>query len=92
MNELEGGDAHATDGFFVYGGYRTGKFVPYVRFDAITYDPADPYFARPNARQGLVGARYDLGAAATIKLELRRLRTVGEDDESQVAAQFAIGF
>jgi len=91
INELEGGDAHATDGFFVYGGFRTGNLVPYVRYDAITYDPADPYFARPNARQGLVGARYDLGAAATVKLELRRLRTDGEDDESQVAAQFAIG-
>lgn len=84
--------ASRTDAFFVYGGYRVGNLVPYLRHDEIRYPPSDPYFAVDDVRLTVVGARYDVGATVVLKVEYRRqwARSVGA--VSNGAAQVAVAF
>ena len=57
---------------FVYAGHRFGAFVPYARYDMLGYQAGDPYFIINDTKMALVGARYDVGAVTTVKLEGRR--------------------
>lgn len=70
-----------TDGFVV-AGYRFGRFIPYVEFEAREGDGlSDPYFnpgpaasaesvPPANFVEGMVGLRYDLSSWSALKLEL----------------------
>lgn len=92
VNTLPSGSAPAADAFYLYGGYRVGKLVPYARYDEIRYSGIDPYFAAQNDALAVLGARLDLAATAVVKLELHRRRMAGTAPTSAFAAQFAIGF
>ena len=92
VNRVGTAASHGTDGGYFYIGRRIGDLVPYARYDAVSYGTGDPYFSGDNVQTALVGARYDLAPAATLKLELRRRRTDSGGTVSQFAAHFAIGF
>lgn len=83
----------SNDGFFVYGGYREGRWVTYARYDQFDVKSADPYyFGLPSYKGGLVGGRWDFSALTTGKLELRRNDRAGIRTTNELAAQIAIGF
>lgn len=83
----------SNDGFFVYGGYRVGRWVTYARYDQFDAASADPYyFGVPSYKGGLVGGRWDFSAMTTGKLELRRNERTGIKTANELAAQIAIGF
>ncbi|HET7584428.1 MAG TPA: hypothetical protein VFK13_05940 [Gemmatimonadaceae bacterium] len=77
--------------YFVYAGVRFNRLVPYVRIDRLAVANGDPYLGDGGARQGLVGARFDISATSGVRLEVRR-----RDDQSgratEAAAQIAIAF
>jgi hypothetical protein len=92
MNQAEGGSSHDTDAMFVYAGHRFGAFVPYARYDMLTYQPGDPYFTVNDTKMALVGARYDFGPMTTVKLEGRRRDMDIGGVTREIVAQVAIGF
>lgn len=92
-NAPSGLSTTSNDGFFVYGGYRVGRWVTYARYDQFDVAAADPYyFGMPSYKGGLVGGRWDFSAMTTGKLELRRNEPTGSKKVNELAAQIAIGF
>ena len=92
MNRSEGARSHDTDAMFIYAGHRIGRFVPYVRYDMLGYQPGDPYFAVNDTKMALVGGRYDFGPMTTVKLEGRRRDAQDIGVTRDLVAQVAIGF
>jgi hypothetical protein len=92
MNRSESDRSHATDALFVYAGHRIGAFVPYARYDMLSYQAGDPYFAVNDTKMVLVGGRYDFGPMTTVKLEGRRRDMAIEGVTRELVAQVAIGF
>jgi hypothetical protein len=92
VDDVPSAPASKTDLSYVYGGYRFDKFVPYVRWDRIHYGATDPYFIRDNLSLVVLGARYDLAATTTVKLEYHRRDTQSGGVANEVAAQVAVGF
>ena len=80
------------DAFYAYGGYRLGKLVPYARFDALGFSKEDPYFTPNDNRQLLLGARYDVAATVSTKLELGRRKTSEAGSVKFFSLQVAVGF
>ena len=86
------GTMTATNALYVYGGYRFGSLVPYVRYDDLQFPTLDPYFVSDNFRQALLGARYDLGSAAVLKAEIARRKTSAAGKVTLLTLQAAVGF
>ena len=80
------------DAFYAYGGYRIGKLVPYARFDALQFSNDDPYFTPNDNRQLLLGARYDVAATVSTKLELGQRKTNEAGRVKFLSLQVAVGF
>jgi hypothetical protein len=91
-NTLSAGPGGTTTAWYVYGGYRLGRLVPYFRYDQLDFPSNDPYFVPDDLSLSLIGARYDLAATATIKLEVRHRHLDSDGASTEVAAQAAIGF
>jgi len=81
-----------TDGYYIYGGYRFGKTVPYFRFDQIFYDTGEQYYIDNDARLLVVGLRHDLNFMATIKLEFHHAETETGGTSKGLNVQAAVGF
>lgn len=90
-SNLSGTNA-ATNALYVYGGYRFGSLVPYVRYDDLQFPTLDPYFVSDNFRQALLGARYDLGTGAVLKAEIARRKTSAAGRVTLLTLQAAVGF
>lgn len=92
-NRPRGFETASNDGFFVYAGYRTGRWVTYGRYDQFHVAGNDFYYAGvPTEKRGLVGGRWDFSTLTTGKLELRRRSPSGGKNATDLAAQIAIGF
>jgi hypothetical protein len=87
-----GGASTSTDAFYAYGGYRVGKLVPYVRYDALLFDVADGYYVADDLHLVALGARYDFAATAQLKVEYHHESTAREGRVNEFQAQVAIGF
>jgi len=87
-----GGATTGNDAYYVYGGYRFGKFVPYARYDGLLFASADPYYLADNEHLAVVGGRYDFAATVQIKLEYHRRSTTREGRVNEAVVQAAIGF
>jgi len=86
------GVTSGTDAFFLYGGYRLGRVVPYVRYDEVRFPAADPYYVTDDFRQGLVGLRYDFAATVGLKIEAARRKSASAGSATELTAQVAVGF
>jgi hypothetical protein len=91
-NETASGSSTATDGFYVYAGYRRGDLTVYALYQELRYPPADPYYVVDDARLAFGGARYDFAPTATLKVEVRGRRTALAGAATEVGAQLAVGF
>jgi hypothetical protein len=91
-NKAASGTTTGTDAFYVYGGYRVGKLVPYVRYDLLDFDPADPYFVPDDTRLGIVGARYDFASTAALKVEYWRHKSDALGTANELHIQLAVGY
>lgn len=85
-------EASGTDAVAVYGGYRLGKVVPYLRYDELRFPGSDPYYVTDDFRQGLLGLRYDLAATALVRLEVARRKTASLGLVTGLTVQVAVGF
>ncbi|HUK20647.1 MAG TPA: hypothetical protein VLV45_03715 [Gemmatimonadales bacterium] len=89
---VSGGVTTTNDAFYVYGGYRVGKFVPYVRYDGLLFDAADLYYLADDSHLLIMGGRYDFAATVQIKVEYHHRSTSVEGKVNAVQVQAAIGF
>lgn len=87
-----GGDRRGTWMWTGYAGVTFGTITPYVRWDGIAPESGDRYFASDDRRLFVAGGRYDLAAAAVLKLEWQTRTTGSSPRMSRLVAQFAIGF
>ena len=70
-----GAPARIAHGWYSQGAYRIGSFRPYVRYQAVQGNPADPIFGALGHRYGPVaGVRVDFGQFAALKVHVDRSR------------------
>ena len=70
-----GAPARIAHGWYSQGSYRIGSFRPYVRYQAVQGNPADPIFGALGHRYGPVaGVRVDFGQFAALKVHVDRSR------------------
>lgn len=81
-----------TDARYAYAGYRLGRLVPYGRYDVLTFAKGDPYFTPNDHRQVLLGARYDVAASVSTKVEIGRSTTSLAGAVRTFSMQVAVGF
>lgn len=84
--------SHATDAYVGHAGYRFGTVVPYVEHDVVQSVAGDPYYPLMDLQRDILGARYELSMAASLRLELQRRKLAAGDYTNDVVAQIAIGF
>lgn len=77
---------------YLHLGYRlpasTGSLTPFFRFDRVSVDEGDPFYAGrvAGSRTATFGVRRDLSPAAAVKAELRTVRGVDDTGWSRVLA------
>jgi len=86
------GASTRNDAAYLYAGYRVGKLVPYARYDALTFDAADPYFVADDTHRTVVGGRYDFAATTQVKVEYHHQTTDRAGSANELHVQVAIGF
>ena len=69
MNKTSSSSSATTNRFYGYAGYRTGKTVPYARFDRLDFDDNEPYFKPGDTTSFTFGIRYEFSYLAVMKLE-----------------------
>jgi hypothetical protein len=69
----DGSPARTSYGWYSQSSYRVGNVRPYLRYQVVQGDAADPVFGALGRRYGpVVGARVDLGKFAALKVHLDR--------------------
>lgn len=75
---LGGTGTHSSHAWFAQLGREFGRWTPFARLERGAFDQGDAYFARQEGgrayRRAALGLRYDLEAAAALKLEVNRTR------------------
>jgi hypothetical protein len=79
-------------GFFIYGGYKVGKFVPYVMYNKIDYQRAWEVFPKNNFTGSTLGVRYKISPMAVLKLEAQFLKADDFKKLNRIEIMWAIGF
>ena len=91
-NQPGAAEKTAASAFYLYGGYRLGKTVPYLRYDRLTFDDDEVYYVPNDATMVLIGLRHDFSFQATLKVEYQNLKTELNGTSGLITAQFAVGF
>ena len=92
MNKTSSSGTTTTNSFYGYAGYRTGKTVPYARFDRLDFDDDEPYFKPEDTTSFTFGIRYEFSYLAVMKLEFQTLDRTSVKRVNSFALQMAIGF
>ena len=93
MNDAESTGKVNSLAMYAYTGWRlTDKWVPYVRFDLISYDDAEIYYDGNDRTSFLFGLRYEISYLIVVKMEYQVLDTEVSGSNNIVNAQIAIGF
>jgi len=97
MHDPDDGASLGSSAYYLHGGVRLpgawSAVTPYVRWEEIDVELADPVFggAVPDYQAVVAGVRYDLDAPAALKAEYRREKVFSVDrDAFFVQASFAI--
>jgi hypothetical protein len=78
---------------YVYTGWRFNeKWIPYVRFDYLTYDQEEIFYQKNDTSSILVGLRYEISYLIALKMEFQYLDTELAGTRNVLNAQLAIGF
>ena len=78
---------------YVYGGVIIKEqWVPYFRYDNITYEDEEPYFHNQDVNSIILGLRYEINYLMVVKLEYQYLERDFSGTDNRITAQFAIGF
>ena len=86
------GTEGTTTGFYALGSYSFDDLSPFIKFDLLDPDDADPIFSPGKTTALSVGARYDMSYLASVKVQYTNRDVEGADKENLLRAQFAIGF
>jgi hypothetical protein len=94
---VDSGDSFSSKAYYLQAAYRLnvwhGRIKPYLRYEDIDVDDADPVFTRQqDFVQGLVGVRLDVGPLVAIKVEGRREQTADLPYVKSVWVQAALAF
>lgn len=93
MNHTDSTGTKNTMAAYAYAGYRIKeKYVPYVRYDNISYQSGEMYYMGKQAQSFVAGFRYEISYLAVVKLEYQHIDNEFAVDVDKITAQFAIGF
>lgn len=93
MNHTDSTGTRNTLAAYAYAGYKIKeKYVPYVRYDNISYQGGELYYMGKNVQSYVAGFRYEISYLAVVKLEYQHINNQVAADVNKVTAQFAIGF
>jgi hypothetical protein len=91
-NDSGGPDESTSNSFYVYGGYRSGKQVTYVRYDRLSFEPTEPFYKPTDENAFLLGFRYEFSYISVLKFEYQTVRPDQADTVNRFAVQIAVGF
>lgn len=78
---------------YVYGGVIINeKWIPYFRYDNLTFENEEPYFHNEDINSMILGLRYEINYLIVVKLEYEYIKRDFSGTDNIVTAQFAIGF
>ena len=78
---------------YVYAGIRLNeKWIPYLRFDDLSYENNEPLFNGNDATSILAGLRYEINYLIVVKLEYQHIDRENTGISDIVTTQIAIGF
>ncbi len=78
---------------YVYGGVIIKEqWVPYFRYDYLSYEDEEPYFDNEDVNSIILGLRYEINYLMVVKLEYQYLERDFSGTDNRITAQFAIGF
>ncbi len=80
-----------TTAFYVFGGYKIDKFVPYVRAEQVKFDQNEKYFNAIDKTTYTLGFRYEINYLCVFKAEFRNWK-IGDRYTNEAITQIAIGF
>lgn len=89
---------HHADAYYIQLGYKVVRDItPYARYESLSVDPNDPYFAHlennSSRHQSIAGVRYDIDELrSALKLQYRVDRKVGSETFHVWEAQWAFSF
>ena len=89
---------HESDMGYVQLAYRTGRWIPYGRYERADFDQTDNYFAAQRSGgsyyRTAFGLRFDLDLASALKLEIARTHETDrtEEEYDEALMQYAIRF
>lgn len=93
FNHTDTTGTKSTVASYAYGGYHiTEKWVPYIRWDYLHFQPGEVFFVKNNTAAFLAGLRYQINYLAVVKLEYQHERSDLTGTINRVVAQFAVGF
>jgi len=93
LNHTDSTGTKNTLAAYAYAGYKIKeKYVPYVRYDNISYQSGEMYYKGKNVQSFVAGFRYEINYLAVVKLEYQHIENTNAADVDKVTAQFAIGF
>jgi hypothetical protein len=88
----DGGASVTTSGGYVYGGLRFDDVIPYAFAQTLKTGAGDVYLAQQDVQQGAIGARWEISAKASWRVEGRYERRLDGTKGFVYGSQFAFAF
>lgn len=78
---------------YIYVGFKlTEQWIPYFRFDNISYEKEEVYFEKDDVTAITAGLRYEINYLTVVKLEYQNSKREISGTKGKLTAQIAIGF
>lgn len=91
-NKMENFATQTTHAYYLYTGYRCGRFVPYLLYDNLQYPDGERYYLKNDTKAAIIGLRFEYNFLTVIKLESHVLDTEQDGKSKVFQFQVAIGY